>query len=609
MLQFPTNIYPQNVAFDPSVADDKNRLRFIFNGDILTTASFKIYNYQTGEFVRGSFYASADAKAWHYNGEEVSFASGTLGSGLSAGNDYTIQMMLTQSKADGSANIYDMCVVRGSIQETPTTATSLKLKDGIMNIYEWNVLNGLCQPTSLGGYVAAGMIIKIGTETRFINSYNRTTGELIIESAFTTTPQIGDTYEIYSNYLVTPQYYFKCETYPTLSVTSEIMHIGTAYAGDIHVTGSYSQSQNCMIKSYTMKLYWDIISAQPESTAWKLIKELPPVYSQNIVGDFYDCLIGVDTVRNDDVLRITYYKVVCDIITQDGMSMSANYIFSVDVNDSEDYLDIKNFTATIMDADKPDYIPSNGRNVHHGVRLTLGYNTPTTTQTGNYYVDLYRKDLENKKIVKLKDKMTGGTGGQNYVDYTVPNKGKFKYYCVPRDLETSEPYSELIKIAEVETKMLGWSITYLEPTSGDYSRSYYNNRYLVKECWKFVGEIQDTTITQNMDRVVHVGHNRYTAISTGVPNYASGTLSAMLGYVDCVDRKFADTIDMVNAWREFITQDGIFMLKSPKGDVFIVVITDAPTTTYQEDNIAFPTTFSFSWAECASLDDIFIQPW
>jgi hypothetical protein len=88
----------------------------------------------------------------------------------------------------------------------------------------------------------------------------------------------------------------------------------------------------------------------------------------------------------------------------------------------------------------------------------------------------------------------------------------------------------------------------------------------------------------------------------------SGTLSAMSGYVDCTTHKYVEDIDLIRAWREFITRPTIYMLKSQKGDVWIVNITDAPTTTYEENQKDIPTTFSFNWAECCSVNDIKIHP-
>ena len=53
--------------------------------------------------------------------------------------------------------------------------------------------------------------------------------------------------------------------------------------------------------------------------------------------------------------------------------------------------------------------------------------------------------------------------------------------------------------------------------------------------------------------------------------------------------------------------DGVYLLKSQKGDVWLVNLTNTQETSYGEMQQELPTTFSFSWAECGSTDDIDIR--
>lgn len=599
MLQFPTNIYPQNVAFDPTVTDGRNHLSFTFNGDILTTASFKVYNYLTGELVAHSFRATTGRVAWHYNGEQVSFADGTLGDGLSSGNDYVIQMMLTQSKTDGSDNIYDMNVVRGTVQKNLTTATVIPIEDKIMNIYEWNVSNNVCSPTTLNGYIAAGMIIKIGTESRFIESYNRKTGAVTISSAFTTTPQQGDSYTIYSNYLVTPQYYFMCRKNPSVSVTNEYDTTDVYDINTIHTSGEYTQDvppfQESMIKYFNFDLYWSDHDTTIDAN-WIYIKSSPKVYSQFVDWRFIGNLIGLNTSQYPNIFNVsdTYYKVQCNIVTQEGISIKGSDVLHIGVNNSEDAFVGQTLTATIMNEHMPDYIKEQSRKIHQAVVLSF---TATTEPDISIWIgDVYRRDLETNKVVYL------GTAWHSFKDYLVPNKGSFEYIFVPRETSNGRPYVNAITKTTIDVNMFGYTITSLIPYHDEYDMNFYR----IGDCWKFVGEIDDVTITQNTNRVEHIGANNYSSVSMDDVNYASGTLSAMLGAVDCNDKKYKDTINMVKAWREFITKNSIFLLKSQKGDVWVVNITDSPTTSYQEMLKEIPTTFSFSWSECCDLEKIFI---
>ena len=70
--------------------------------------------------------------------------------------------------------------------------------------------------------------------------------------------------------------------------------------------------------------------------------------------------------------------------------------------------------------------------------------------------------------------------------------------------------------------------------------------------------------------------------------------------------KWRDDIALVKAWRDFITRDCIYLLRSQKGDVWVVNIIENPTTSYEEKYRPISTSVSFTWAECASVDDIMV---
>ena len=120
-------------------------------------------------------------------------------------------------------------------------------------------------------------------------------------------------------------------------------------------------------------------------------------------------------------------------------------------------------------------------------------------------------------------------------------------------------------------------------------------------------DVENTTVVNNLDRMIHVGYSKYISSTSTKVNYMSGSLSATLGRINCAEKQFIDTIATVRAWREFITQPKVFLLKSQKGDVWMVNVTDNPQTTYDETHHSIPTTFTFSWAECMDVLDAYIS--
>lgn len=581
MLQFPTNVYPQNVAFD---ANNQQSLTCVFNGDILTSVWYKAYDYYSGSLVSTSYRKSGQGarQAIGYNGDGGGIALTT--SSFENGNDYVIQLMYTQSTADGADNIYDMPIVRGNILSA--SGTSIMIADKIQNIYEWNVSNNVCSPSMIDDVVYAGAVIKVGAETRFINSYNRSTGQLIVDSAFTGSIA-NKSYTILANYLVTPQYYFMCRETPTLSVSKTMIRQSTPLPPEIKVTGTYGQSDGSMIKYYTMSLYCND----------KLIKKSPKIYSQKIQYLFFSQFInqGNETVT---------YKAVCDVVTQEGESVSAYITFTITADN--ELVVCENMTATCVNEFTQDYLPLpsplSPKKIHQSV--VIEYAETSTGSMDEAPADLYRKDLETG----IETHLYAASVNHKIVDWSVPNKGNFEYILLPRNRDTGVPYVASKLTKRISTNFVGYSITELKPIGVTGSAYYEGDEHYYKgESWEFCGSIDDSTITQNLDRIVQAGHNRYTTMSSGESNYLSGTLTADIGYLECSDRKFKDTIDMVKAWRDFISRDTIYLLKTQKGDVLIVNITDNPTTTYAENMSEIPTTISFDWTECESIDNVVLR--
>lgn len=599
MLQFPTNVYPQNIAIDPSWSDDKgNRLSFVFNGDILSSVTYRVYDYTTKQPVYTAYYAN-NRRVLKYNGQQLVLNSSPFGS-LQSNKDYVMQMLLTQSYADGSDNIYDMAVVRGVIQTA--SGTSIHIAKNIPNIYEWNVSSsGMCRPTIYSDIVYAGMVLKVGAESKFIKSYNRKTGELILSEAFSSNIS-GSSYQILSNYLITPQYYFMLRDEPTVTQTITT----SPYSGDTACTIACSADyvSSDMIKYYTYRLFWTNIDVHtlPYPDYRRTIRESPKIYSQEVKWYFTNPFVGIDTISGGDLGTI-YYWVQLEIVTQNDMVITSNERLAIAPETTTELFVSGDLNIRTVNSNKPDYIENTPLETHQAIEISTEWiGTDNSYYNPNYEAEFYRRDLETNIVTKIKNYYTRSI----VVDYAVPNKGKFEYTVVPRGETNGVPYTASIKTKTVEVDMAGYSITELITQNAHADTD--DIRFKVGRCWKFIGEIDDTTITQNINRSVQTGHGRYTCASSGITNYASGTLSVALAYVSCPDGEYMDTVNMVKSWREFITQDTVFLLKSHKGDVWIVNITDSPTTGYEESICDVPTKISFSWSECMSLDNVeFIQ--
>lgn len=625
MLQYPTNVYPDGATFDALLQNDDNKIKFTFNGDYYTGALYKIYNYDTGEFIKNGEMLLQCRRSQGFNGDDIASDAGIFGyaehNPLANGGNYVFQLQFVQFTQNGSAPLFDMFALRGNVQEDYDSTTDyVVVKTNIPNIYEWDTFStdGARRPSlSQWGGNAGIMQIVINGEKREIVAYNPTNGHLMIDpnTPFTKPISAGDKYQIYANYIVTQPYYFQCRSTPSVDLNIDFSDVGTV--GDMgikfHVTGTYSQSEGSLINYYRLKLQWNW-DLQDNLVPWRDLDETEKIYSQKIEYDFFDDFIlkykrivrgEIEEVSAEE-MGVIAYRAVVEVVTANGKTITA---YSSPIFDYDDTTDVPQTwiqAVTPMDIEAPDvYYPKSvdaaiqlrTHNLKHIVEITRGIVGGGSLPEGTKRT-YYRENLDTGEIRLL----------ESITDATVPTRGHFKYYEILRRLYAGGTIRYVKGISSKEitldgTQMRGCSITELLP----YDEAYQwgtRKRYYIGDQWKFVGDIQDTTITQNMDKYAHVGYGTYPQITSTKTCYLSGTISAMNGYVDCTTKKYTDTIDLVRAWRQFVSRQAIYMLKTQKGDVLVVGVVDNPTTTYSESIKEIPTTFSFSWVELCDISDI-----
>lgn len=511
-----------------------------------------------------------------YNGEE--FKTPINVPYLVNGRDYVWQVMLAQRDLSGTNNLYDIPVCRGAIPlgvSDPPSTTLFVDKD--LPIYEWgyNGNDETSYPTGANNVIYAGMVVEVNGERRFIQSYKprftygeKVYGYITLESPFTSNPPEGARYQIYSNYLISPQYFFMSRALPTSTLSIEYTNV-VGNNIELTVSGTYAQANDTPIKYYSIALYVYAGNVDSTSANLYLISESPKIFSQKIEYTFKYCNVGMNPWNGEQATYMNYRAVVT-IVTQD------NVVYTPYVSMRDDGVEESAPTEREFEWNQ---------NNSYGC-LECNYSTTPSDEI----VIQYRKDLNTGKVVQLP---------YWYYDFTVSTKGKYEYITIYRNRVSPYPtYCNSIGRYRVETNMDGYFITALEKNG---------ERYEIGDTWKFICDIDDSTITQNTNKILHVGYNRYPSMSSTNLNYMTGTLSGMIGSLNCCDKQFHDDITLVNAWREFITQPHPYLLKSQKGDVWIVNITGNPKTDYQEDYYKVPTRFTIEWAECDNVDEAYIE--
>ena len=158
------------------------------------------------------------------------------------------------------------------------------------------------------------------------------------------------------------------------------------------------------------------------------------------------------------------------------------------------------------------------------------------------------------------------------------------------------------KPLSVSTDWNGWCISSLT-----YIMTVANKKmYDIGDTWHFLSNINSDSITTNFNPQIHQNTSYYSQTSRNDNKYESGTFTADLLTIDCPTMEIIDDIQRVNAWKKFLLENDTFLLKSHKGDVWIVGVSANPTRSY-ENNLYNTTTVSYQWTEIEDVNDIIVK--
>lgn len=588
MIQYPINVYPDNVTIDGSTDANDRKVHYTFKGDMLRAYVVRFYDYDTGNVVVN------DTPIYNYDSEnyvfnnigynndyiEVSGLISTLTTSVLLTHSYIMQMMLVGGTVALSGDNADRFVLRGKVVEGCVAGgTALTIEDRINNIYEWDLsANNIRKPVKVTEnqreYNLNKMFLVVNGQSKLITSYNYETGEVTFDSCVTNAIADGTEYQIYSNYLITEQYYFKTKGMPVLNNPN-----ATFDARGIHFTDKC----NDIINYYTIKM-----QKKTETNIYLDVAETGRIYSQNIQYDFCDDYDAIELDGGNDTTR--KYRFIVNAVTQDGFNITST---------------TGDFTAP--ERTNTDIIASCSLNKGRDTNsVFVNWGVISGAPWRNCRV--YRIDASD--VYKGYKQLVGDVNSTStgFWDYTISKKGTYRYMLVPYNpTNESEEIDNVFLTNSITLNEYGYSIMAITDTNKNADGKPF---YLIDNelTWTFLAEVQDTTVTQNLDNTLHVGYGKYSSKTSTNVNYLSGSISAYLGQTKCLGGKtiFTDDIDIVRKWREFISRNCQYILQSPKGDVWMVNIVDNPTTEYEDDHHKLSTKFTFSWAECGSLDDIMV---
>ena len=239
------------------------------------------------------------------------------------------------------------------------------------------------------------------------------------------------------------------------------------------------------------------------------------------------------------------------------------------------------------------------------------------------------------------------TARQSYYDFICQMKGynRFKDY----NIRSNENYHYLVTVPRVingeyqyyyyenlnadlsqqfeKVKWDTWSICSIEElVNTDEEEEDVKTIYQVtSNVWTLGLNMEEPTISQNINVSSWDTLGQYPKFSMGQRNYLSSTFTSFLGKIQewqaegdsfkkCSyterDLKYGDKysreVDKMNAWKQFISDGELKLLKDNKGNSWIVYITDIPTYSMKTMSNSQPTVISFNWKEAEDIDMVSI---
>lgn len=553
MLQYPVNVYPNNNDFD---ANESMPISFLFTGNSMIGMEVFIYDNLTGKALGGDGYI---VYFWltlphnrFYNNDKITFDVNMYPDVFHNGQDYKYQIRVSHDKHD---NVMMSIKTRAEHTEKNKVVIAKGNTDRFSKIWIPSYYNDVefFSQYLYYGYEKQKIIDIIYDDENYPNC-----DVLVLEDDFSEIVPNGTTCKIVSNYITSPYYFFRCRDLPVveLSATEEV-------DGSLLCTATYSQKQGIPIKKYVYNLY-KAIDDDETNSEFELIRTSGDVYSADL------------TYKIAEYLYSNTYKIELIVTNQNNTETTESLSFTPNL-----------FTKELMGGVSLQY-----DDLNKIVKVT-----PFAKDGVGYaYCNIYREDTVDKSVRFVGQCVVNAT----IEDYLITSNHSYRYIAIPHDINGErgkEHFSDFIDI-----KFDTWTLTSLR---NDKKEILNYRHYTAIKTWNIELDVQNQDIVNNLNRVTHIGLAQLPTVSMNDVNYITSGLSGLASYIRCSDNEIIDDIGNVEEWRKFITGKNPFLLKSPKGDVLFVHITDNPSTHY--DDKTYLTNISFNYVETEKINNIVVN--
>lgn len=254
----------------------------------------------------------------------------------------------------------------------------------------------------------------------------------------------------------------------------------------------------------------------------------------------------------------------------------------------------------------------------------------------NGALSVYKKAPEDSFYTYICDMY----GNYSMLDYNIKANAFYHYLVAYRQSSGSyKMYEDTIvnldgttSPAYISTKWDSWTICDIEETETE--KLYVKTGNI----WKLRYNMGNGELTQNNSISTWDTLGQFPKYSKGKKDYMSSTVTCLLGdisdyleteaitkeenrssittfkvktangYTERVNKEdmYSREVEKYNAWREFINNSSLKLLKDYKGNSWVIQVTSAPTYNINMQSNLLQTTISFSWQEALDVDSISI---
>lgn len=268
---------------------------------------------------------------------------------------------------------------------------------------------------------------------------------------------------------------------------------------------------------------------------------------------------------------------------------TCNYFLIIDGNGNDILPSLQN----------PSFIPQWSNGGQYNVDLFADFNGTTqggiSTDSGAGY-RIYRRSLtggEYKEIATLPSTIT------TIKDYGIKSGETYTYDFYAYDANGAFMGVRTTEATPIVKKFKRFSL--LSTQYNDEDGCYH----VVKE-YQFSCNIQDMAISNNNNPSFVQNFTRYPTRMKSSANYASGTLQALIGFVDMKSYKYWDSTALMDELNSLSTTDNTLFLRDMKGHLWMVATSSAIQQTSTQKTREMQVTISLPWTEIGDASAVSI---